>query len=673
MKGYLLMIIGIVMVSGATAQIDTVSTTDVSNNEVSMEEYVRKNASLIDFSDSYLSDTFIKGNRININDATETELSSLHLNEIQIANLTSYIEKYGALAGIYELNLIEGFDSALIVRLEPQLSFKIRKELHNISLKSLTGNGRHSLLSRWSRTPGKQLGYVTDGYAGGPDKILLKYGYKFYNRIRFGITMEKDPGEAFTHGFDFYSAHLFYQGKGFVRSLVIGDYFIRFGQGLTINNSFSLFNENMPTAPVTQINGIRPATGANESGPFRGSALCLALHRYTRLTMFWSQKKIDAGLEEVYGINDSVMSSDLLVRSIYESGLHRTKSEIAGKDKIVQSAYGLNIGYVIGCVRIGATAINTVFSENIVPKHELYSQFRFSGNNLSNYGVDVKAILGDLTFAGEISKCNTGGMALITSMHYLPYADFGITLNYRNYQRNYHNFFSNAWSQSSYCSNEQGLSAGLFFNPSKRTTISALAEHYYHPWLTYTTDKPSSGIEYIVKFNYSKPYREELLFRYGYDRKTGDSADTERHNMRIHLSYHPTNIITLRNRLELTLHKSGDSPLSSGFLIYQDIIVKPQGNRYQLNLRYALFNTDSFNERIYAHEDDLPLSYSVVPYYYSGSRFYVTGKYSISGSTDIWLRYSYDFYPGKVSTGTGNDKMEGNTRSEISIQLMLRL
>lgn len=673
MKELQLLIISLFMLLRSAAQVDSLTSVNYNSEEASMEDFVRRTESVIDFSDISGVNTFFNGGKININEANEDELSSLQLNDIQIVNLTGYIVKYGALAGIYELNLVEGFDSSLIMRLEPYISFKMNREIHKISLKSLANNGRHSLLGRWSRSPGERKGYTNDVYAGSPDKFLVKYGYKFYNRLRLGITMEKDPGESFRHGFDYYSAHLFYQAKGIVRSVVAGDYYAGFGQGLTINNGFSLFNDLFPSLPTSSSNGIRPSTGANESGPFRGCAITLAPLGHTRLSVLWSYNQLDAGTEKTGGLNDSVNMGSNTVRSIYETGLHRTTGEILNKGRTGQTVYGSNINTSIGFLRLGATALYSRYSDSVNPRLDLYNQFRFRGKSMKSYGVDFRAVFKDITVSGELSQVENSGSAFITMFQYLPYSDFGFSLNYRNYSRNYSNAFSNAWSQSSTCSNEMGFSAGLFFKPSRYTTLSAWADHYSHPWLLYNVDSPSSGFEYLIKFRYQKPTGEECLLRYSYSRKQGDTAILERHSLRLHLSYHPFNTIFLKNRIEIALHQTNAQKATTGFLIYQDVIIKPAGKSYRMHLRYALFNTDSFDERIYAREDDVPLSYSIVPYYYCGSRFYITGMYALSRDIDIWLKYSHEFYPGRRVIGTGYEEMEGNTRSEVTLQLMMKL
>ena len=87
------------------------------------------------------------------------------------------------------------------------------------------------------------------------------------------------------------------------------------------------------------------------------------------------------------------------------------------------------------------------------------------------------------------------------------------------------------------------------------------------------------------------------------------------------------------------------------------------------NLRFAIFDTEGFNSRIYAYENDVLYSYSVPAYQGRGLRCYLNGRYTISRGLDIWLRYALLSYTDQQTIGTGLDKIEGNKRSDIKLQV----
>ena len=87
-------------------------------------------------------------NPINLNSASERELRQLQLNDLQINNLTAYVQKYGQLTSIYELGMIEGFDSTLAIAISPFITFELQPEGAKINLKNLSKYGRHQIITR---------------------------------------------------------------------------------------------------------------------------------------------------------------------------------------------------------------------------------------------------------------------------------------------------------------------------------------------------------------------------------------------------------------------------------------------------------------------------------------------------------------------------------------------
>ncbi len=685
---------------------------DETDEEI-IERYERQTDAGYDFSD-YLNFTF-SGSAVNINNATESELRRLHLNDQQIHNINQYIEKYGELTSIYELNLVEGFDSVLIKQLEPKLVFKLDRELHKITFRNLTQRGKHTLLSRYQKVLEQQKGYSYGttrdsvlqsdnqfkGYAGSPDKLLFKYNYNFYNRLRFGLTMEKDPGEPMAGGFDFYSFHFYTQSRKFVKRLALGDYYLLFGQGLTMQNGFG-FSGNHSTGMIfRKTNAVKPATGANETGPFRGGAVTLSPDHGIELTLFYSKRSLDANILNT----DTLESSISYFSTTMETGLHRTFSEISKKNAIEQQVYGSNLQTRLGIVKLGATVLNTSTDAIKSPDKLPYKMFRFNGNNLTNFGTDFSIHHKTVIAYGEVSGSSNGAKAYLAGINFQRSSEFGITVLYRNYARDYHNYFSNAYSFGTECSNESGIYAGFFTQLNKFLQLSAFADHFRFPWLRYRVDAPSYGKEYMVQLLYRLSKENLVTFRYSYNNKPQNDAfifshsgedrlglnypqsyesnppstgytnypvSVYKHQYRINLLYKPSRNLTMKTRAEF-VSTDIKSIKGTGFLLYTDIIYSPLSIPVSFNMRYALFETASYNERIYAYESDIPGSYSVPAYSDKGSRFYGMVKYEVSRALILWVRYAQSYYPDKLTVGTGLEENVGNTRSDVRVQMVIKL
>ncbi len=697
LKIFLLSLALMAGVSGLAQQPETPGSLKTSPLEEKIEQLGGQADADIDFSE--LVDELMQYivRPVSINKASESQLRQLQLNDLQINNLTTYIQKYGELTSIYELTQVEGFDSLLVTALSPFISFELQPPGAKITPANLARYGRHQILSRYQQVLEQQTGYspISDSalaakpnsrYLGGPEKLYLRYGYNFYNKIRFGVTMEKDAGEVFLggpdslkKGFDFYTAHFYYNGDKFLKHLAIGDYHLAFGQGLTMYSTLA-FGKSPGAITTRRIAPqVKPNTGVNENLFMRGAAVTVSPLRNTDLTVFYSDKKVDASVSGT----DSLSAEALYISSLQESGYHRTPGELAGKNAIQQTVYGGNLQTRIKMFRLGATAYQTKLGADLEKKDYLYNQFDFKGKELANFGFDFAAILRSLTVFGEVAGSDNGGRAMLIGATATPDPHVAISVVYRNYGKDYQSFFSNAFAEGSRNANEKGLYIGLFAQLHRNWSLSAYADYFRFPWLRYRVDAPSRGTEYLSQLTWTPNRRTEMQFRYRYQLKqinpSGVAGYTEypenekRQNARVHLSFKPTSSLTLKSRAEATWWSMPGFEKRGGYLVYQDVIYNMPEKPWSLNARYALFDTDTYNERLFAYESDVLYAFSIPSYYYKGNRFYLMGKYSFGRRLDLWVRYAITTYANKTVVGSGLDEIQGNKKSEIKVQIRLRL
>jgi hypothetical protein len=111
----------------------------------------------------------------------------------------------------------------------------------------------------------------------------------------------------------------------------------------------------------------------------------------------------------------------------------------------------------------------------------------------------------------------------------------------------------------------------------------------------------------------------------------------------------------------------GTSP-EQGFLSYVDIIYKPLRKPYSGNLRFQYFETDSYNSRMYAYENDVLYSFSIPVFYDKGYRYYLNITYDITRRLSVWMRFAQTVYPDKNVIGSGLDEINGRKKTEIKFQ-----
>ncbi len=88
--------------------------------------------------------------------------------------------------------------------------------------------------------------------------------------------------------------------------------------------------------------------------------------------------------------------------------------------------------------------------------------------------------------------------------------------------------------------------------------------------------------------------------------------------------------------------------------------------------RYAIFDTNSWDERLYAYENDVLYAFSIPAYYDKGNRYYFMLKWDAADWLDCRLRFAQTVFFDKEVIGSGTDEIEGNHKSEVKVQLRMK-
>ena len=627
---------------------------------------------------------------VNLNSATKEELMELGLlSEIQVNNLLSHIAKNGKLITVYELQSIDGFDMETIKKILPYIFVSDNVSSAHFSLKEMFNKGQNVFTFRYSQILEEQTGFTpadsgasaNSRYLGTPQKFYARYRFTYGNTVSWGITGEKDAGEDFfsgsqKNGFDFYSAHLFVRNVKFLKAFAVGDYTVGFGQGLTTWSGIAYGKSADAVNIKKNPSGIRPYSSVDENRFFRGVATTLGCKSFT-LTAFYSKKKIDAN------ISDTLPDGEILaVSSLQETGYHTTPSELADKHSLEQSVYGGNLSFSKRKLQLGVSYLSTSFDAEYKRSLDLYNQFDFSAKQLSNYSFDYSFIAKNFNFFGEAAMSDNGGISFLNGVLIALDPKLSLSVLQRYYQRDYQSIFANAFAENTLPSNEQGIYFGITAKPSQFVTINAYFDHYVFPWLKYQISAPSQGSDWLAQVNYTPSKKLDIYFRVKQKDKftnfnVPDEIDylvpTRQINYRFNISYTISPSFKLKNRAEYLTWDDGTGNKEEGFLIYQDLTYKKLGNPLSLTLRYALFQTDSYDSRMYTYENDIPGSYSIPSYYYHGARTYLMLNYDITRKVEIWVRWAQTYYSNKNIISEGSlTEIKGNTKTEIKAQLRIK-
>lgn len=659
------------------AQVET-TTEQQLENQAETDDAETEDDSFLQTLNSY------RRNPLNLNQADENDLKELRiLTPLQIKNFTRYRNTFGVLLTIYELQAIPTWDVQTIQKILP---FVTVRPVTNVvdELGKRFSHGDHSLLLRETYVLEKSRGFkqkdsvnASSFYPGSRDKLFFRYKYVFKNLLQYGIVGEKDAGEQFfkgnqSTGFDFYSVHLFARNAGIIKALALGDYTVNLGQGLIQWQSLAFKKSADALNVKRQANILRPYNSAGEINFHRGAGITLQKNKW-EATAFVSYRKVDANF-----VPDSLTNEDF-VSSLLTSGYHRTANEVADKGAQRQLDFGGNLTYRADNWHISANTIQYKFDLPINKNDQPYNAFAIDGKRWANYSVDYSYTWRNIHVFGETALDYKNHKAMVNGllMSMDPKADLAVV--YRNIDKAYQAINANAFTENTFPTNEKGLYAGLTLRPASTIRIDAYADIYSFPFLKYQVDAPSSGKDYLVQFYYKPNKQVEVYTRYKTETKQDNYNPLNaalspvvfvpKKNWRTQFSYKINAVFSLRNRFEITWYDPKGPQQEQGFLTYLDMIYNPPMKPFSAIMRLQYFETDGYNSRLYAYENDVLYSYSIPAFFDKGWRYYLNINYAVNKKLQGWFRIAQTLYKDKNSIGSGLDEITGKHRTELKLQL----
>lgn len=631
--------------------------------------------------DSYLQQLAqFRQTPLNLNRADRDDLRELRLlTDLQIDDFISYRRLFGPVIDLHELQAVPSWDIITLRRLLPFITianpFPVKE-----NMRKRFREGEHSLLLRASQVIEKARGFdaSTPGtkYLGSPQRLFFRYRYGYKNLLQFGLLGDKDAGEQFftgaqKQGFDFYSFHLFIRKAGIVQSLALGDFTVNMGQGLIQWQSLAFKKSAEAMGVKRQSPVLRPYNSAGEYNFHRGAGITIRKGKL-EATSFISLRKLSTNF------STDILSGENTFSSFQLSGYHRTQNEVNDRNNLQQTAAGAVIRYTGNRWHIGLNGIYYKFSQPLQKRDEPYNLFAIRGDRWHNASAEYSYTYRNLHVFGEAAIDKHFNKAVLNGLLISVDPKVDVSLLHRTIAKDYQAVNGNAFTENLLPSNENGLYGGVTVRPATAWRLDAYADMYIFPWLKYRVDAPGSGRDFFIQLTYAPDRRTEIYTRYRNESKqanqTGNSTVTRflvflpRQNWRSQISYKINTAITLRNRLELAWYDADGAGRETGFLLYIDLLYKPLLKPLSGALRVQYFETDGYNARIYAYENDVLYSYSIPVFFDKGYRYYLLLNYELNRRISFWVRWAQTIYPGKDLIGSGPDAINSNKRSELKLQ-----
>ncbi|MFD2036767.1 helix-hairpin-helix domain-containing protein [Belliella marina] len=669
-------------------------------NEINIEKLIEELFAMQQDEDDYenmyegLLQLFL--NPIHLNKTNPEELKSIYiLNPYQINSFFEYKKAFGDLISIYELQAIPGFDLETIYKIIPFVTLDDRSESSNRPLWERITKERDAyfifrqnrvLETRRGFTPPDTLsnGRLTSRYMGDPNNLYARFRIQHSKDFSLGFTIDKDPGEQFIwdpntkrYGFNFLSYHFTLYNQNRWKTITVGDFQAQFGQGLVYGAGFSVGKgaETITTVRRSSI-GLRPYTGAMEFGFFRGVGATYK-HGGLEASLLLSHAPRDGNVQAIL---DTLDQEELIISSLQLSGLHRTPTEIAYKDQVRERNLGGNIQYTHRNkqLQLGTNTLFTSYSQTFQRNPQVYNQFEFSGQQNYIQSLYFSYNLQNYYLFGETARSKSGGYGSVLGMMSSlgRYIDF--SLLWRKFDRNFHTFYGNAFSENTRPINERGIYMGLNFRPNTRYNWSIYYDQFKFPWIKFRTYAPSQGHEWLTRFSY-RPSKTTLLFiQFREESKARNVSETrpfqstyqlsqgKKWNYVINLDYKINENWSLKSRV-MGSRFDFDSQITKGFAISQDLNADYQ--KWRISTRFVLFETDDYDNRQYIYERNVLWAFSIPALQGQGMRYYTLAQYRLNPKLTIWARFSRTIYTDRESIGSGLQTIEGNRQTEAIFQL----
>ncbi|MEX2595147.1 MAG: helix-hairpin-helix domain-containing protein [Anditalea sp.] len=650
----------------------------------------------INYGELYESLLQVYLNPVNLNKTNAEELQALYiLNPIQINSFMDYREKYGPLLSLYELQAVPEFNLEIIYRLLPFVTLDDGegKASQSITERIITEKNAYLMIRHrrvWETRRGFSApdtlnnGRLSSRYLGDPQDLYVRFRIQHAKDFSLGFTLDKDAGEEFRwdhaskrYGFNFLSYHFTFYQKGRWKAITLGDFQAQYGQGLVFGSGYSVGKgaEAITTVKRSSI-GIRPYTSVMEYGFFRGGAATYTMGNI-EISALLSNAPRDGNIQS---LTDTLENQEDFISSLLLSGYHRTPTEIGNKSKAREQNLGGNISYKSddGAFHFGINSLFSNYSQPFIRADRIYNGFEFRGKYNHIHSTYFSYNYQNYFFFGESAISKSGGMGNVIGLMASLTPHFDVSVLYRSFDRDFHSFYGNAFSEGTRPINEKGTYLGLQYRPNRKINWSMNLDRFHFPWLRFRAYAPSVGHEWLNRVTFSPHKSMALFFQMREEVKDRNISDPERagagyqmatgkrRNYATSLNLIIDKRWSIKSRIQFSSYDFNRTK-TKGYAILQEI--SADWERFRLSGRIALFDTDDYENRQYVYEKNVLWAFSIPNYHGQGMRHYLLGEYKVNRKLTFWARWARTSFTDREEIGSGLQTIQGSKISETTFQM----
>lgn len=579
-------------------------------------------------------------NRVGFDQLSELRL----LSPAQVRAILQFRDETGDFITPYELQAIELLSVGDVRQLLP---YVVVRQNVQTTVRTLGDRWRDAVGFAVLRTGYQSTTDDTDRWLGPRSPVYLRVRRTAGRQFSVGLVAENDAGERYggpdrPFAFDYVSAHAFADDlPGAIKTVALGDYGVNWGQGLVNYAGFAAGKGAFAMNVQRNARWLQPHASVTEVGFFRGAATAVELGAW-RAMLLASRTRLDGAVDTIGALGDLAFASSRL------SGLQRTPGEVAGRNTNAATSVGGALAIERKWGRVSVHYLRHDLALPFGQPKRLYQRYNFVGNVMENASLSWQTFLGKLSWFGEAAVDGGGHTAAVTGLQTSFDRRTDISVVLRRYSPGYRTLYGNAFGNTRRPDTEEGLYLGTRFQAAPAWTLRGFVDVYRQPYARFRASRPGTSSDALLRLTYDKRRRYSAYAQLRHrsaerDEPTDASATVRtilpyvRSAVRLQGELRATEQLTLRARIEYARTQESGR-VSDGTLVYQDVLFKPMSIPVSFTARIAIVDTDDFDSRIYAFENDLLYRFRIPAYYGRGTRAYLNVRWKASARLTAEVR-----------------------------------
>jgi hypothetical protein len=309
----------------------------------------------------------------------------------------------------------------------------------------------------------------------------------------------------------------------------------------------------------------------------------------------------------------------------------------------------------------------------------------FRGKENYNIGFFYRYLWYNVHFFGEGAMAKSGGKGMLAGLVASLSSTTDISLLFRKYDKNFHSPYGHAFRENSKGnSNEQGLYIGLKVQPIKKLILHAYYDYFKFPEPSNHKPEPSTGYDWLTKATYQPS--KSTLFRLQYKevhkakkvpKKLAPNPKSkkplvkngQKRRVKAQIKYALSRRLNLTTDGQWSHYKLTDQP-TFGYGVLQSATYKLR--QLSITGQVGWFDAD-YDNRLFFYEKEVLYASTMPPaYYQTGMKYCLFLAYKPHPSWRFEIKYACTWLKDQASIGSGLEKIEGNIKNQIKLQVMYK-